>query len=69
MGGASDCFCVARFECDGSRAGSVFLGNIVVLLLEFECHCGMNVSETNVSKRMCSRCMVYVRIEETTSIF
>jgi len=48
--GASLGFCVARFECDGSRAGSVFLGNIVVLLLEFKCHRRINIRE-NECKR------------------
>jgi len=47
IGGASERFCVAGFEGDegggGGGAGAVFLGDIVVLLLELEGHRVTNV--------------------------
>jgi len=36
VGGASERFCVAGFEGHDGRVGGVFLGDIVVLLLEVE---------------------------------
>ena len=65
IGGASDCFCVAGFEGhDGrgfgggdGRVGGVFLGDIVVLLLELECHSGERNSET------ISEASLWIRLE------
>ena len=50
VGGASERFRVAGFEghdqgCVGGGTGAVFLGDIVVLLLEVEGHCGECVCE------------------------
>jgi hypothetical protein len=49
---------VAWFECYCDiRVGSVFLGNIVVLLLKFVCHRKINICENECKRNECVACV------------